>query len=99
VMGHTACGAIKGAIDAVELGHLTGLLEKIKPAVSATSYDGQRTSKNYDFVDAVAKTNVAQTVTAIRRSSSVLADLEKEKKIMIVGSMYYLKGGRVEFMT
>jgi carbonic anhydrase len=50
-------------------------------------------------VDAVAKTNVVQTVTAIRRSSSVLADLEKEKKIMIVGSMYHLKGGRVEFMT
>ena len=72
-MGHTACGAIKGAIDGAELGHLTGLLEKIKPAVAATSYTGERVSKNYAFVDAVAKTNVVRTVAAIRGQSSVLA--------------------------
>ncbi|MGZ4980844.1 MAG: carbonic anhydrase [Methylobacter sp.] len=56
VMGHTACGAIKGAIDNVELGRLTGLLDKIKPAISATTYSGERSSKNDGFVDAVAKT-------------------------------------------
>jgi len=98
VMGHTACGAVKGAIDGVELGHLTGLLEKIKPAVAATTYSGDRTGKNPEFVDEVAKTNVVRTLDVIRRQSSVLAGLEKEGKIRLVGSMYHLKGGRVEFM-
>jgi len=97
VMGHTSCGAIKGAIDNVQLGHLTGLLEKIKPAVAATSYEGARTSKNAEFVDAVASTNVRLTVEAIRRQSEVLAKLESEGKIKIVGSMYHLSGGRVDF--
>src|SRR5215472_14989111 len=53
VMGHTACGAIKGAIDRVQLGNLTGLLAKIRPAVKATAFEGERSSKNYAFVDAV----------------------------------------------
>ena len=53
VMGHTACGAIKGAIDEAELGHLTALLQKIKPAIGATTFAGERTSKNAEFVDAV----------------------------------------------
>src|SRR5579859_7297573 len=61
VMGHTACGAIKGAIDGAKLGNLTGLLEKIKPAVDATQFSGERSSKNDAFVDAVAATNVRQT--------------------------------------
>src|SRR6202140_4042422 len=55
VMGHTACGAIKGAIDNAELGNLTGLLAKIKPAIEATAYTGERSAKNYAFVDAVAR--------------------------------------------
>src|SRR4026208_1071260 len=62
VMGHTASGAIKGAIDNAELGNPTGLLAKIKPAVTATAYTGERTSKNYAFVDAVARKNVEMTV-------------------------------------
>jgi carbonic anhydrase len=99
VMGHTACGAIKGAIDGAQLGHLTGLLDKIKPAVAATSYAGERSSKNAQFVDAVAATNVRRTVTAIREQSRVLADLETQGKLKFVGSMYQLSGGRVEFMT
>ena len=98
VMGHTACGAIKGAIDGVELGHLTGLLNKIKPAVAATAYAGERSGKNATFVDAVARTNVLQTVEEIRRRSSILLSLEKEGKIKIVGSMYQLVGGKVEFL-
>jgi carbonic anhydrase len=99
VMGHTACGAIKGAIDNVELGHLTGLLEKIKPAIPATTFTGERTSKNAAFVDAVAATNVQRTVAEIRSRSSVLDGLAKGGKINIVGSMYHLVGGRVEFLT
>ena len=97
VMGHTSCGAIKGAIDGVELGHLTGLLDKIKPAVPATSYSGERTSKNAAFVDQVARTNVLRTVNDIRQHSSVLSGLERDGKIKIVGSMYHLAGGKVEF--
>ena len=99
VMGHTACGAIKGAIDGVELGYLTGLVNKIKPAVPATAYSGERTSKNAAFVDEVARTNVLRTVNDIRQQSSVLAGLEKDGKIKIVGSMYHLVGGRVEFLA
>lgn len=97
VMGHTACGAIKGAIDNAKLGNLTGLLDKIKPAVAATQFSGERTSKNDAFVDAVAATNVRQTVADIRRRSDVLAGMEKDGKIKIVGSMYHLAGGKVEF--
>jgi carbonic anhydrase len=99
VMGHTGCGAIKGAIDHVELGNLTGLLAKIRPAVDETQYTGDRSSKNYEFVDAVAKTNVRRTIDAIRSGSSVLAPMEKDGKIKIVGAMYHLKGGAVEFFV
>ena len=98
VMGHTACGAIKGAIDGAKLGNLTGLLEKIKPAVAATQYDGERSSKNDAFVDAVAKTNVRQTIDEIRQRSDVLVGLETDGKIKIVGAMYNLVGGLVEFL-
>ena len=98
-MGHTACGAIKGAIDGAQLGNLTGLLNKIKPAVDATHYEGEHSSKNSEFVDEVAKTNVRLTIGAIRTHSDVLADLEKGGKIKIAGSMYRLAGGRVDFFT
>lgn len=97
VMGHTSCGAVKGAINNAELGNLTGLLNKIKPAIARTVYKGNRSGDNYDFVDAVAKTNVQITVEDIRQQSSVLKKLEDEGKIKIVGSMYHLNGGRVEF--
>lgn len=99
VMGHSACGAIKGAIDGAKLGNLTGLLEKIKPAVDATKFDGERSSKNDAFVDAVAATNVRHTIDEIRRRSDVLAGLEKDGKIKIVGSMYQLVGGKVDFFS
>lgn len=98
VVGHTACGAIKGAIDSAKLGNLTGLLEKIRPAVAATQFKGERSSKNDAFVDAVAATNVRLTVEEIRRMSPVLAGLEKDSKIKIVGAMYHLVGGKVEFL-
>ncbi|GBH24344.1 carbonic anhydrase family protein [Burkholderia vietnamiensis] len=99
VMGHTSCGAIKGAIDGAELGNLTELLAKIKPAVESTAYTGDRSSKNNEFVDAVATTNVQLTISEIRRRSSVLAQLEKDGKIKIVGAMYHLVGGKVVFLS
>jgi carbonic anhydrase len=99
VMGHTACGAIKGAIDNAELGNLTRLLAKIKPAVAETRYTGERTSKNYAFVDAVAWKNVEITITDIRKDSPVLAAMESKGAIKIAGAMYNLATGVVDFFA
>ncbi len=99
VMGHTACGAVRGAIDGVKLGSLTGLLDKIKPAVDATTYTGDRSGKNDAFVDAVARTNVLNTVNELRKGSEVLASLEKKGTIKMVGTMYDLKTGVLSFIS
>ena len=97
VMGHTACGAIKGAIDQVKLGYLTGLLARIGPAVAQTPYDGERSAKNYAFVDAVARTNIRLTVDEIRRRSAILAGLEATGRVKMAGAMYDLQTGLIEF--
>jgi carbonic anhydrase len=99
VMGHTACGAIKGAIDNAELGNLTGLLAKIKPAVAATTYTGERTTKNSAFVDAVARKNVEITIANIRKDSPVLAGMESNGAIKMAGAMYNLETGVVDFFA
>ena len=98
VMGHTSCGAIKGAIDKVQLGKLTGLLAKIRPAVGATRYQGERSAKNDEFVDAVARKNVELTMADIRRRSAILLGLETSGAVKIVGAMYNLETGLVEFL-
>lgn len=97
VLGHTECGAVKGAIDGAELGNLTGLLNKIDPAVSATKYDGDRTSKDSEFVELVTEENVRLTVEQIRKNSPVLKGMEDEGKIKIVGGMYNVSTGEVTF--
>jgi carbonic anhydrase len=98
VMGHTSCGAIKGACDHVELGNLTGLLKKIEPAVSAVQdVLGERNSKNSVFVEAVSEANVRLTVERIRELSPILSDLEKAGKIRITGCVYNLETGLVRF--
>lgn len=99
VMGHTACGAIKGAIDDAQLGNLTGLIARLRPAVSAAVYQGERTAKNYGFVDAVARKNVELTIGHIRRRSDVLADLEASGAIRIAGAMYDLETAVVDFFA
>ncbi|AOS98690.1 Carbonic anhydrase [Microbulbifer aggregans] len=99
VMGHTACGAVKGAIDEVEMGKLTGLLKQIEPAIEATEYDGDRTSNNDEFVNLVAVTNVRRAMDEIRRRSQVLSELENEGKIKVVGSLYHLNDGRLEMLS
>jgi len=99
VMGHTACGAVKGAIDNVELGNLTGLLAKIKPAVKATSFKGERSSKNAAFVDAVARKNVELTMAGIRKNSAGLKEIESKGAIKIAGSMYDLETATVDFFA
>ena len=95
LMGHTACGAIKGAIDNVVLGNLTLLLARFKSAIDATVYSGDRSSKNAAFVDAVARTHVQQSVKLVRERSPVLAGLEAKGSIKIVASMYDLATGKV----
>ncbi|HEY7868380.1 MAG TPA: carbonic anhydrase family protein [Methylomirabilota bacterium] len=98
VMGHTACGAIKGAIDRVQLGNLTGLLAKIQPAVDTTTYQGDRSAKNYAFVDAVARKNVELAAVEIRSRSAIIAGLETKGTVKISGAMYNLESGAVEFL-
>lgn len=99
VLGHTSCGAVKGAIDDVVLGNLTGLLARIKPAIPSTKFDGEKSSKNAAYVDAVARTNVQLTVDNIRQRSPILADLAKKGSIQITGAMYDIKTGMVEFTS
>jgi carbonic anhydrase len=98
LLGHTACGAVKGAIDDVVLGNLTGLLARIKPAIPATKFDGEKSSKNPAYVDAVARTNVGLALDNIRQRSTVLADLEKRGAIQITGAMYNIANGMVAFL-
>jgi carbonic anhydrase len=99
VMGHTSCGAVKGACDHVELGNLTGLLDKIQPAVTAVqNVPGERTSKNTAFVEAVAETNVRLTVERIRTLSPILREMETAGQIQIVGCIYDLQSARVRFL-
>jgi len=98
LFGHTACGAIKGAIDDVEMGNLTGLLARVKPAITATKFEGEKSSKNAAYVDAVARTNVVVGLDNIRRRSPILADMEKKGSIQIAGAMYDLATGMVEFV-
>lgn len=100
VLGHTSCGAIKGACDDVKLGNLTTLISKIKPAVEAVeepSEEHLRNSNNLPFVDTVAKKNVELTIENIRKQSQVLADMEDAGEIEIVGAMYDISDGSVTF--
>ena len=99
VMGHTDCGAVKGACDHVQLGNLTGLLDKIQPAVEAVrDVPGERNSKNSKFVEAVSEAHVRLTVARILELSPVLRDLDSAGKIQITGCIYDLKTGRVRFL-
>jgi carbonic anhydrase len=100
VLGHDECGAVKGACDHVEMGKLTGLLDKIQPAVKAVDgfKDEERNSKHKPFVDAVVKQNVVQTVADLRAGSPILAELEKSGAIRIVGGVYSMKTGTVEWL-
>ena len=95
VMGHTSCGAIKGAIDNVVLGNLTLLLARFKAAIDATVFEGARTARNPAFVDAVARTQVFKSVEQVRQRSQVLAGLEAEGRVKIVGTMYDVASGVV----
>ncbi len=101
VMGHTQCGAIKGACDGVELGHLTGMLANLKPALDAVPEPkdpAQRTSGNPTFVESVARTNVRRTVEAVTDRSAVLREMAAANQIKVVGGMYDVASGRFELV-
>jgi len=101
VLGHTACGAVKGACDNAELGNLTGLINKIKPAVNAIKNPTEkdlRNSSNSEFVNTVAAKNVQLTIENIRKSSPVLQEMEANNEIIIIGGMYNISNGLVTFL-
>ena len=100
VLGHTSCGAVKGACDDAKMGNLTKLIEKITPAVKATKQPEDaslRNSKNLDFVDTVSKKNVELTIDRIHAESPILTEMEKNGEIKIIGAMYDINNGEVEF--
>ena len=101
VLGHTSCGAVKGACDDAKMGNLTTLLHKIKPAVRAITEpadENLRNSKNTTFVNQVAEKNVHLTIDDIRSLSPVLKDMEDNGEIAIVGAMYDIADGKVHFL-
>ena len=101
VMGHEHCGAVKSAIDDVELGNITAMLSKIKPAVEIAEeqYEGDNeTSENSEYVTEVVNTNVRYTIEQMRERSSIIADLERNGDVVIAGAFYDLDTGVVTFL-
>jgi carbonic anhydrase len=97
VLGHSECGAIKGACNNVKMGNLTGLLKKIQVVVKKVSKLGQVSVKSQDFVELVSKENVKNVLKNIPKKSKIIRDLVKDKKIIIVGAMYDISSGKVDF--
>lgn len=99
VLGHQSCGAIKGAIDNVQLGNITAMLEGIKPAVERSKdFTGDHTSKNETYVEHVAKINVRVAIENIKANSPILKEMEDKGEITIVGAYYDLNTGEVTFL-
>jgi carbonic anhydrase len=97
VLGHSECGAIKGACNHLKMGNLTGLLKKIRVVVKEVSKSKQVNQKSSDFVDLVSKENVKNVLKNIPKKSKIIRDLVKSKKIIIVGAMYDISSGKVDF--
>jgi len=93
VLGHTKCGAVTAACQGVELGNITALLSKVKPAIKEVE---ERTGEIE--IEEVTKSNVQQSIVEIREKSTLLSDLEKEGKIKIVGAVYHVENGMVSFL-
>ena len=99
VMGHTSCGAVKGTCEGVKLGHISQLLQKITPAYNKTKQTmPNQTCKNPDFIDAIAKENVINVINDIKAKSPIINNLLEKGKIKIVGAMYNVGSGKVEFI-
>lgn len=99
IMGHKSCGAVKAAIDNVEMGNITTMLDKIKPAVEMTAnFEGDRSTSNEEFVTEVVKNNVRHTMKEMRKKSPIIAELERNGDVVIAGAFYDLETGRVTFL-
>ncbi|MEZ4459099.1 MAG: carbonic anhydrase family protein [bacterium] len=99
VMGHTSCGAVMGSCDNVQLGHISSLVDTIQPSVAAVTPEGEKcSSKNAALVNDIASHNVNRNIAQIRERSAILAELESQGAIKIVGAMYDVGSGRVTFM-
>jgi carbonic anhydrase len=100
VMGHQECGAIKSAIDNVQLGNITAMLENIKPAVEKSQdfTGGEKTSKNKEFLKYVTMNNVLLNVEKIRTQSPILREMEQKGEIRILGAIYDIHTGKVTFL-
>ena len=100
VMGHTACGAVKGACDGVEVGNLTALLDEIEPAIDAVSTPAgtDRSSSNTEFVNRVVETNVRMQVNELLRRSDVVRDLVDQGQVKVVGAVHDIATGEVTFL-
>jgi carbonic anhydrase len=100
VLGHTQCGAIKGAIDNVKLGNLTAMLANFAPAVAAvTNVPGERSSKNHELVDAVCEANARMTAASLTVGSSVLKELVDAGSLKIVAGLHDLETGKVKLLA
>ncbi len=97
VLGHSECGAIKGACNHLKMGHLTGLLKKIRVVVKDVVKSKQVNPQSVDFIDLVSKENVKNVLKNIPKKSKIIRDLVKNKKIIIAGAMYDISSGKVDF--
>ena len=95
ILGHSSCGAVKGACDHVELGNLTGLLDKIQPSIDAVEETGERTSANGEFVQKVADKNVEIAISDLKEKSPVLREMLENGEIGLIGAMYSVETGEV----
>ncbi|OSY88804.1 carbonic anhydrase [Tenacibaculum holothuriorum] len=100
VLGHESCGAVKAACDGVELGNITAMLDNIVPAVKKASeeVEGETNSSNSEFVAKTVENNVKLTMDRIREKSPILAEMEKNGEIQIVGGVYSLQNGEVTML-
>jgi carbonic anhydrase len=98
VLGHEHCGAVKAAVDDVKLGNITAMLSKIRPAVESVAYDGDRTSKNEEFVHLACESNIRKTIQDIRTNSPILKEMEDKGEIKIIGGVYDMDTGEVDFL-
>jgi carbonic anhydrase len=99
VLGHESCGAVKAAIDDVKLGNITPMLTKIEPAVEMSAdFEGEKSTKNPEYVHHVCENNVKNTIEQIRKDSPILKEMEDNNEIKIVGAIYSLSSGKVTFM-
>ena len=99
VMGHNHCGAIKSAIDNVRMGNITEMLTKIKPAIALSQdFNGEKTSKNHEYVDCVTINNIKHAIDEIKSGSPILKEMSDKGEIKIIGALYDLESGEVAFM-